>query len=580
MCGAAQIELSYRALRYVYPDREDLQALGTIIAGLLPVNIYISQVVGTEPLSGILTGIVAVLVIRLITDPSKQSPLFFIYMGLFLGLALLTKISAILIILPVVLFTSWVVYKENKPKAETNDTIGLIIKRIGIVLGMAFLVSSWYYLRNYLHLGHFFVGGWDTSRGIVWWQDPGYRTLNQFTSFGEALFYPIYSISSVWNSLYSTMWLDGFLSGIDGENFILPWNYGFMLSSTWLSLFPLAAILLGTLMVFKKSNNKLRTVIFFSASCIFIYLSAILYISLRIPIYSIERAKYTVGLIPCFAILVAEGLHVIMRKRILRAVTYGIVTCWAISSYASFFVLYNPDCVVKEQLYLANITTENGKIDQSIRHYRKALSINPYSLEAHLNLGVALAKEGRLNKAVRQYEKALDIDPDCAEAHNDIGVVLVHKGKIDDAIDHFRKALKIKPDYVDAEKNLNIALKAKDKIERINLSISRIKDRLKAEPGNPELYNKLGDLYRARGDLGEALEQYQKALRIRPDSIQALSNIAIVYATKGAYKKALSSLEKIIELMPKNSGAYYNIACIYARQNKVDEARALPTGSS
>ena len=577
ICGAAQIELSYRALKYVYPEREDLQVLGTIIGGLLPVSIYISQVVGTEPLSGCITGIVVVLVLRLITAPSQQSPLFFTIMGLFLGLALLTKVSAVLIIVPVVLFTSWALYKNNQSRHGSRGAIKLITKRVGIMLGTAFLISGWYYIRNYLELGHLFMGGWDPSRGFVWWQDPGYRTLGQFTRFGEALLHPIYSISSVWNTLYSTMWLDGFLSGIDGENFILPWNYGLMFSNAWLSLLPLATIILGISIIFVKSNKvkldkALKPVLVFSALCIFIYLSAILYLYLYIPAFCMAKAKYMLGLVPCFAVLSATGFNIITRKPLLKAITYGMVACWAICSYAGFFVLYNPDCAAEEQVYLANITADNGDIGESIRHYRKALSIKPYYLEAHLNLGVVLAKEGEVGSALKHYKIALLINPDCAEAHNDIGVALLRKGKIDDAIDHFKKALTIRPGYTDAKKNLEVALNAKYRMARIDQAISRLVDEIKVEPVNPVLYTRLGDLYRTRGDLDMAIGQYKKALSIRPGSVTILNNLAIAYAAKGEYEKALSQLKKIIGLRPGSADVYYNIACIYSRQNKVDKA--------
>ena len=46
---------SKAASRTVFPGRNDLQIIGTAVGGFLPLNIYISQVVGNEPLSGCLT---------------------------------------------------------------------------------------------------------------------------------------------------------------------------------------------------------------------------------------------------------------------------------------------------------------------------------------------------------------------------------------------------------------------------------------------------------------------------------------------------------------------------------------------
>jgi len=572
MCGAAQIELSYRALKYVFPKREDLQAIGTIIGGLLPMNIYMSQVVGTEPLEGFLTAIVVVLSMKIITSPSKQSTQFFIITGLFLGLALLAKVSSVLIILPAALFISWALFKDNQPTQGTQETIKLIIKLVGIMIGIAFLVSSWYYLRNYLELGHFFIGGWDPRKGFTWWQNPGYRTFKQFISFGEALLYPVYSISSIWNSLYSTMWLDGFLSGMLEGNFIPPWNFGFMLSDAWLSLLPSVAIILGILIAFKKSNKDSRPALLFSATCIFIYISATIYLYLCIPVYSIGKSKYTLGLIPCFAVLGAAGFQVITRKTLLRAATYGLLACWAIYSYAGFLVMYNPDCAAEERLYLANIATNMGKTDEAINLYKKALIVRPGSARIHYNLAVLLASSGKNDEAVKHYTEALRIEPNNPEIHNNLGAALLLKGNVDAAIRHFREALRIQPGNADIENNLKAALKARAKIEKINQAIYRLKNKLKYDPKNQVLHAKLGNLYRIKGSMGMAIEEYKKALAIDPHSVVTLNKLAMVYANNDEYDKALLCLRKIILLKPDSPGAYYNIACIYARLSKIDNA--------
>src|SRR5262249_3893452 len=52
LCGLAQIEIMYRTARAVFPDKDDLQIVATTVGGLLPMQIYISLVVGNGPLAG------------------------------------------------------------------------------------------------------------------------------------------------------------------------------------------------------------------------------------------------------------------------------------------------------------------------------------------------------------------------------------------------------------------------------------------------------------------------------------------------------------------------------------------------
>ena len=83
---------------------------------------------------------------------------------------------------------------------------------------------------------------------------------------------------------------------------------------------------------------------------------------------------------------------------------------------------------------------------------------------------------------------------------------------------------------------------------------------------------KLAELYRARGRTNEAIDHYEKALLINPESEQTLHNLAILYAAEEDFERALSSLQKMRGLNPDDPDVYYNIACIYSRQGKIDEA--------
>ena len=54
---------------------------------------------------------------------------------------------------------------------------------------------------------------------------------------------------------------------------------------------------------------------------------------------------------------------------------------------------------------------------------------------------VTLKDQGKLNEAIEAYTKALSIKPNNAEAHNNMGVTLKDQGKLDEAIKAYTKAL-------------------------------------------------------------------------------------------------------------------------------------------
>ena len=101
---------------------------------------------------------------------------------------------------------------------------------------------------------------------------------------------------------------------------------------------------------------------------------------------------------------------------------------------------------------------DQGKLDEAVACYRRALELKPDYAEAHNNLGNALKDQGKLDEAVACYRRALELKPDYAEAHNNLGNALKDQGKLDEAVACYRRALELKPDFAEAHDNLGSAL--------------------------------------------------------------------------------------------------------------------------
>ena len=117
----------------------------------------------------------------------------------------------------------------------------------------------------------------------------------------------------------------------------------------------------------------------------------------------------------------------------------------------------NPDSAVAYD-GLGYVLLQNGKADDALEHFQKALQINPDYAQAHYNLGRVLFQNGDVDGAIPQFQKALQINPDYAQAHNNLGGALLLKGNVDEAIPHFQKALQINPNNAEAHYNLGNAL--------------------------------------------------------------------------------------------------------------------------
>ena len=63
---------------------------------------------------------------------------------------------------------------------------------------------------------------------------------------------------------------------------------------------------------------------------------------------------------------------------------------------------------------------------------------------AWLNEGKALFAQGKLNESIQAYDKAIELNPSYAEAWLGIGDALNSQGKYDDAVKAYDKALELK----------------------------------------------------------------------------------------------------------------------------------------
>ena len=72
---------------------------------------------------------------------------------------------------------------------------------------------------------------------------------------------------------------------------------------------------------------------------------------------------------------------------------------------------------------------DQGKLEEAVACYRRALELKPDYTEAHNNLGVALKEQGKMDEAAACCRRALELKPDYAEAHSNLGSVLKEQGK-------------------------------------------------------------------------------------------------------------------------------------------------------
>jgi hypothetical protein len=367
--------------------------------------------------------VASTLITIVILNKKHSTSKLFCVLGLVTGLALLTKFTAV-IILPVIflILLYKLLYEERCPLVRLGGYLGLTALLI-------VTVAAWFYARNWIHFGKVFIGNWDPSSGFHWWQDPGFHTYKYFCRFGKVFCLPYFAgFYSLFDSLYSTFWGDGFLGGTTAYAYRPPWNYEYMSAVYLLSIPASLFIIIGTLLAIGKVVSQVNKFWLLILGLVFVVIHSLVYMSFRIPYYAQAKAFYGLFVILPVSLIFALGFDYVDRwlrdknLSLVRALLYGWFGMLALAIFSCFFV--RPAQVHKE-LNLSALAKQ-GKLDQAIAHYTQVLHDDSDNHDGHYNLATAYALQGKNSNAAEHYKKALELRPDWPATLNGLSYML-HK---------------------------------------------------------------------------------------------------------------------------------------------------------
>ncbi len=219
--------------------------------------------------------------------------------------------------------------------------------------------------------------------------------------------------------------------------------------------------------------------------------------------------------------------------------------------------------------HLGNALGAQGRLDEAIAHFRRALQLLPGYPEASYNLGVALRLRGWLDEAVDYLTYAVQTNPNDAHTHYHLGLALQGQGRLGEAIAQFQHALRLDPDDALAHYSLGQTLQTQGQFDE---AIDHFDQALRLNPHYVDAHSNLGALLVGRGRLEEALRHFRLALEIAPDHTDALCNLGSVLASQGKLDEAIRHLRRALSVQPEHAEAHYNLGLALQRQGKLEEA--------
>jgi tetratricopeptide (TPR) repeat protein len=103
-------------------------------------------------------------------------------------------------------------------------------------------------------------------------------------------------------------------------------------------------------------------------------------------------------------------------------------------------------------------------------------------------------------------------------------------------------------------------------------AVSQFKKAMKLKPDYAEPHYNFGLILRKQGRTDEAIREYQEALRLNPRYIQAHNNLGFAFYTQGRFYEAIREYQEALRLKPDYPEAHNNFGIALAQQGRLDEA--------
>jgi tetratricopeptide (TPR) repeat protein len=163
--------------------------------------------------------------------------------------------------------------------------------------------------------------------------------------------------------------------------------------------------------------------------------------------------------------------------------------------------------------------------------------------------------------------------PDSAQLHQAIAHELQRTHDLEGTIKNLRAALVLNPNLPGIHFELAEALHASDDQRLRAEALQQYKLAVLTNPSDPKAASRLGDIEVESGDLDAGEKDYERALKLQPDSADAKIGMANVLTEKGDPSAAAPLLEQVLAADPSNYLAHFRLSAVYRKLHRPDDVK-------
>ncbi len=217
------------------------------------------------------------------------------------------------------------------------------------------------------------------------------------------------------------------------------------------------------------------------------------------------------------------------------------------------------DPALMQQLHQALGLADRGDRQGALALTLQLLERNPKFVPAIKLKGTLLEEAGQRSEAAATFEEGLHLAPNDPDLLLKMGIYKLAAGDRADAIKLLRQCARILPNDGDTQFYLAQAYHLNGQDE---LALPAIKKSLKAEPDNPSVWQKYGELLCSTGDCGTGLRWLVKAQQADASLPRIDFDLAATDYKRMDLANAAQYAERAVEVQPSDVNAWQLLATI------------------
>jgi TolB-like protein/Tfp pilus assembly protein PilF len=230
------------------------------------------------------------------------------------------------------------------------------------------------------------------------------------------------------------------------------------------------------------------------------------------------------------------------------------------------------DCHVLLPAYAELGSNPRDELPKALEAARKAVELDDSLCEAHTSLARALASDLQLPAAMSEFKRAIELNPNYATAHQWFGECLQSQGHLEAALVELKRAQELDPLSLIINSVLGFAF---DTVGKSDAAIAQLHKTIEIDPNFGNAHGQLGNVLEHRGQLKEAIVEYEKCVNsVGADPID-LSDLAAAYFRDGRTAEAQQLWGKLKSLSERQYVPAYSMAVVQVAAGSKDEALRL-----